>query len=652
LKKFVKALFAIQLAMLISASVTAQFQPTMVTRSQEKTIVDGKIYYIHTVLKGQTAYSISKAYEVTLDEIRIANPGIDILQLSEGLAIRIPDSKLRQAVAYPQNKEDFIAHVVKRKDTVYSIAKKYRIDEALIYQFNPWAREGIKPDQTLWIPHDKSLPASISEQPASDQYYFYTVKEKDTLYSIAKSYGVDMDLLIQTNPDLRYGLKPGQVLKIRKQAATPEEAESDTLPLISGACQPPSQPPVYNIALMLPLYAGFNYEELVTPDSMIEEGTYVPQQRQQGLRGRNFAEFYEGFLLALDSLKRSGLSVNLRVYDTERDTLRVKKFLKDIAPVHPDLIIGPVFTEDVRISGRLAMFQDFQLISPLSTRAALVNNNPNLVQVIPPRQAESYAMANYLKQFKKGRIILLRGMDSTSMSNSWRFKKYITENMPVDESGKPLHFHDYRLNDSLFNALGKVLSKEEENLVVVFSDNEAMVSILVSRLIQRSSTFPVVLFGMPSWQSWTNIDLTFFHSLQLHIITPFYTDYDSPAVKRFINKSRSLYGYEPFEISPLGYSFSMLGYDIGSYFLSALKQYGRNFATCINDVSADKLLSEYHFGKTAGGGYMNTSFSVLKYENDFTIEKVAVVKGEPVTTEIIIPPVTPNDTIPATLPLP
>ena len=265
---------------------------------------------------------------------------------------------------------------------------------------------------------------------------------------------------------------------------------------------------------------------------------------------------------------------------------------RELSQIQPDLIIGPVYAEDVRIAGRFARFQETQLVSPLSSRPSLVERNTNIIQVSPSRQSESYAMANYLHGIKKGRIILIRGSDSISMQNSWKFKRYLLEHMPMDETGKPLYFKDYKLNDSLNTNLGKILSKEEENLLIVFSDNEPEVNFLVTRLIQRASLYPVILFGMPSWQSWTNVDLTFLHNLQLHLIIPFYTDFTDPGIKNFLFKSRLKYGYEPYEIFSLGYNFSMLGYDIGFYFLSALKQFGKNFMPCIDQVQADQLLTK------------------------------------------------------------
>jgi ABC-type branched-subunit amino acid transport system substrate-binding protein len=216
------------------------------------------------------------------------------------------------------------------------------------------------------------------------------------------------------------------------------------------------------------------------------------------------------------------------------------------------------------------------------------------------------------------------------MQNSWRFRNYLMADMPVDESGNPLQFEEFDLTDDLAQ-IWNLLSKEEENLLVVFSDSEPEVNSLVTRLIQRISLYPVILFGMPSWQSWTNIDLTFFHNLQLHLVTPFYTDFSSPRVKNFLSKSRGHYGYEPYEKSPSGYNFSMLGYDIGFYFMSALKQFGKNFSPCIDQVQAEQLLTRYHFVKTGTGGYVNNSYNLIRYRNDFTVEKTGIINGEPLS---------------------
>ncbi len=613
--------------LLFTCPAFTQFQPTPVVKSNEKTIVNGKIFYIHTVQKGQTLYSISKAYEVTQEQIKNANPQIDVVNLVEGLAIRIPASPVnKEAPAYPSNREDFYAHEVKRKETVYSISRKYHVDTDVIYYYNPWAKDGIKQDQTLWIPKKDDMRDISQEARKDDAYYYYTVKQKDTLYSIARAYGVEISDIINANPALRDGLKPDMTIVIPK---IPLPGASDTLVTelsTEPSCIAPSDPGhTFNVVVMLPFFAS-GIEEINLPsDSISDEVATTAQLRDRSLRGKPFAEMYEGFLLAVDSIKKTGLSVNLHVFDTERDTNKIRRILRDVAQMQPDIIIGPVFAEDVRIAARYAQFSNTALVSPLSTRSTLLNGNSNLIQVFPSRENESYALANHLRQYKTGRIITISGTDPISVRNSKLFRESLLASRPVKENGEPLHFSAHRLNDSLFTRLPEILSKEEENLLIVFSDKEAEVNSLVTRLIQRTSLYPVRLFGMPSWQGWTNIDLTFLHNLNLTLISPFYTDFSDKRIKNYLKKSRNMYGYEPYEVLSSGYNFSMYGFDLGIYFLSALKQYGRNFVPCIDQLNSTQLLTRYNFVRTPSGGYVNNNFCIIRYLPDFTIERTGMV---------------------------
>jgi LysM repeat protein/ABC-type branched-subunit amino acid transport system substrate-binding protein len=599
--------------------LSAQMQPVEVKRSQEKTIVHGKVYYIHTIQKGQTLYSISRAYEVSQEEIIRENPGTDPAALKEGQALRIPAAGGSQSIAYPQNQEDFIDHKVKKGQTVYSLSKKYEVDEDVIYRYNPWARDGIQPGQTIWIPKPKKVQISTAEE--INGFRYHTVKEHETLYSISVIYGLSVSDLIDNNDILRDGLKAGQVLKI---PAAPEKIKElvrvDTVPA-GNPCIPSSDDQVkYNVALLLPFFSQMINEEIgAQADTMAEEGTYVPSLRQQGLRGKSFAEFYEGFLLAVDSLKSTVFSVNLHIYDTERDTTKAKRILRELSLIQPDLIIGPVWSEEVRIAGRMAKYNGISLVSPLSSRTSLVGQNDRIIQVIPSKEAEYRSLANYISRLKKGHLFLLRGSDSASVRGAWLFRKYLQEQVPLDENNTPLVFHNYKLNDSLLTNISKVLTQYDDNIVIVFSESEPDVSRLMTKLYMMSSLYPITVYGMPSWQLWKTIELNYFHHLRLHLISPFYIDYNNAEVKGFLEKCRKVYGYEPYETSASGYNFCMLGYDVGYYFLSALRQYGKDFQQCLGSMEPHLLLSPYRFAREGQGGYINQGFNMIRYNPDFTI---------------------------------
>jgi len=599
--------------------VSAQMQPVEVKRTQEKTIVNGKVFYIHTILKGQTLYSISKAYEVSQDDILRENPGTDPAALKEGQALRIPAAGSKQEIAYPQNKEDFIEHRVRRSQTVYSLAKKYDVEEDVIYRYNPWARDGIQPGQTIWIPKPKKVQVSSDQE--MNGFRYHTVKEQETLYSISFVYGLSISDIVDNNEFLRDGLKAGQVLKIPAVTDKSKElVQVDSAPAAIPCIPLSDDQEMYNVALLLPFFSQMINEEIVTPtDTIAEEGTYVPLQRQQGIRGKSFAEFYEGFLLAVDSMKNTGFSINLHIYDTERDTIKTKRIVRDLSLIQPDLIIGPVWSEDVRIAGRLAKYNEVNLVSPLSSRTSLVGENARIIQVIPSKEAECKSLASYISHLNKGHLYIFQGTDSVSIRGASLLRKYLQEQMPLDEKYIPLVLQYYKLNDSLLTNISRVLTQQDENIVIVFSESEPDVSRLMTKLYMMSSLYPIVVYGMPSWQLWKTIELNYFHHLQLHLISPFYIDYNNTEVKQFLEKCRKTYGYEPYETSSLGYNFCMLGYDVGFYFLSALRQYGKDFQQCMGNMETHLLLSPYQFTQEGLGGYINQGFNMIRYNPDFTI---------------------------------
>jgi LysM repeat protein len=620
--------------------VSGQFQPAEVTKSTEKVLIQGCYYFIHTVRKGQTFYSICKAYGVSQEIVLQNNPGINPDALSEGQALRIPD--IAQEVVTdsreekPKEDKRFYYHTVKPGQTVYFLSRKYDVPEAWIYQFNPEAREKISAGQVIIIPKKKSFESILASADTSE-FWYYTVKEMDTLYSLSKQFGVSVATIINENPQLQDGLKAGTVIKIRKQAALEADTlTSDSTKLIipETICyEEPVKKRELKVALLLPFFSDLSFEEpMESSESDNYEISENPVKMQQLSIGRSFFEFYEGFLLALDSLKKTGSLVKLYVYDTKRDTLKTLKIISELYSIQPDLIIGPVFSDEVKLVGQFARNQGINLISPLSTRSELIMENPNIVQVVPPEETEYKLFAQYLSKYKNNPVILFRDDDSVSLKQTWKLKKELLAYFENDSLWNPLNLRDYKINDSTIRKLGKILKHDADNIIIIASDKEPDVSELIGKLFLFSRVYKLTIFGMPAWQVWKRVDINYFHIMQMQYYTPFYIDYNNKLVRDFIRKCRNMYGFEPYEVTTKGYNFSMLGYDIGFYFISALEKYGRNFTPCLNSTGISSLLTPFCFVKT-GEGYSNQTIRIIKYNSDFTVEIAEDLKPDTTVKE-------------------
>ena len=112
-------------------------------------------------------------------------------------------------------------HKVKKKETLYGVAKKYGITQDDIIRFNPSAKDGLKTNQILFFPVDAFANKhagdnSHESQPSTQKVaaVTHTVEKGETLYGLSRLYGISIDAIKQANPIVADGLKVGQVITI------------------------------------------------------------------------------------------------------------------------------------------------------------------------------------------------------------------------------------------------------------------------------------------------------------------------------------------------------------------------------------------------------------------------------------------------------
>ena len=122
------------------------------------------------------------------------------------------------------SQEKNTTHKVVKGETIAQIAQKYNVTPYDIYQLNPDAQSGLKPNSVLLIPKKGN-----TKKPNS-KVITHKVEPKETLFGIEKKYGVSDEALKNANPDLeKLGLQIGQTLVIPSNAvakttvSTPEK---------------------------------------------------------------------------------------------------------------------------------------------------------------------------------------------------------------------------------------------------------------------------------------------------------------------------------------------------------------------------------------------------------------------------------------------
>jgi LysM repeat protein len=629
--------------------VNAQEQPYTVHRSEDKIILEGKVYYIHIVKEKETLYGISRAYNVSQKVIAAENPDV-FAGLQVGMVLKIPSEPVVDESSETRQTEEYFNHVVQEGETLYFLSRKYGIDVLEIEKANPQVSiTELQVSQVLKIPKRRE-PSPAQNMFTTDSFVYHYVKAGETLYSLSLYYDVSIEEIKELNPELRWGeLQYDEYIKIPRRADSHTEVtdfpadsllidtmlrDIDTLgiPFWSEVrwrrIRPEPIRGTIHVAMLLPLdlYWDVEADTLDLPE-MDEEGILRKEEdgRKDMINPRiiGYLEFYEGALLAIDELRGKGYSVNLYVFDTERSTQRTREILRKWEMEEMDLIIGPVNFWNLEIVADYARRHQIPMVSPFSSDPEIARYNPYIFQVTPSYDVEFKSWAEYISDYYDKTIIVVHDGDSTQYQKVQFLKDEIFKKIEEKADLEDVIFKEVVMNDSVYVDMSHVLTHDGENLVIVPSENEAYVSNVISPLYYLLDDYRIEVAGMPQWNKFRNIDLEYFHKLKMSYFTSFYVDYDKPEMKDFIRKFREIYYTEPYRVSPRGYNLSVYGYDLLSAFVTAIGEYGGHIIYFAGELESNPILGPYKFERINDfGGHINAYISIIKYSPDLNIRQV------------------------------
>jgi LysM repeat protein len=636
-----------------SSFLRAQEPDFKVNRSENKIILEGHVYYIHIVREKETLYGIGRAYNVTEKVIASENPDV-FVGLRPGMVLKIPAEPVVSDVVEIKDTEEFFYHVVKKGETPYFLSRKYGINVEEIENFNPEIKYStLQINQVLKIPKRKKKEEE--EKFSGDDYIYHYVKTGETLYRLSEIYDVSIEKIKELNPELRWGdlkydeyiriPRPQDSLRVDESVAMIDSLHVDSvfgdsviivvdttgIPFWSEIefeyIRPEPIPGSIKIAMLLPF--NLHQDELmdtIQVDSLAEELPIHEEEEEEKIvnpRMIPYLEFYQGAILALDSLKRKGYSITLTTFDTERSRTRTLEILRKREMQDMDLIIGPANFWNLEVVANFAKEHRIPLVSPFSSNDQIVKYNPWVFQLTPFHQIEYRSWAEYLSDNYDKTMILVHNGDSLEYPNIEYLKNEIFSRISEKADLEDVIFKTVIFNDSVVVDMEHVLNKEGENIVIIPSDNEAYVSTVISPLYYLLGEYDIEISGMPQWSTFDDIDLEYFHNLQTSYYTSFYIDYKKEELMDFIGKFRKEFRTEPYKIRPRGYNLSVYSYDIMNYFVPAVAEYGRNLIYYAESLESNPILGPYEFRRINDfGGHVNSYIGIIRFHPDLNIEKV------------------------------
>ncbi len=493
----------------------------------------------------------------------------------------------------------YILHTVQKKETLYSISKRYECTQEEVLASNKEITGIIKrgmilkiPDHTYQKPHAAKIDGS--------RFMQHLVVSGDNYYQLKLKYGTEEEELLKYNPDLREGLKAGMTILIPKKSGKeiilPQIPEKDSPKEFSAPAKSQGPGKTWNVGLFLPISS-------VVADSL-----------KTSSRTPSFLAFYQGALMAAEYLSKVGTKVKLYVYDTEKLASTIETVVRKPEFLSFDLLIGPVYPDMQNLVSELSAKNRIPMVSPLVPDDKLGKTNPCYFEINPVRRIRMEATANYImKQFPKDKIIFLEDENGSSET------KLIHEQLN-NKSVSNSQLQSYNLWAKGLEGLETLMQAEKPNILVMAEMNEVKVSIAMNRLALLSKRFPIILVGVQEFTRMQSIEIENLHGVNLHILTTSFVDYSRPDVLTFVENFKAEFGTEPS-------LFAFQGFDVTTCFLQSLQRTGNLTRGMPADCNSGLLHAAYHFTKVSDfGGYTNDSFTVVEYTNTFEVKSLGIIQ--------------------------
>ncbi|MEW7292688.1 LysM peptidoglycan-binding domain-containing protein [Aquimarina sp. 2304DJ70-9] len=649
-------------------------------------------YKTHIVEKGDTVYSLSKEYGITTEAIYILNPeavnGINIGQILnvgkvekkdptsiDGVSEEGKDSVLDslKATSDERNVIRFITHKVKRKETLYGIAKKYKITVEDIKKHNKRLySEQIKKKDKVRIPFYADGPAikdavkdtAVTRLTTTTQY---SIKPKDTRYAIARRHGITIGELERLNPNMDTDLPVGMQIIVPTSVFVPlgQQAIEDGLELY----QVPPKETIYNILRVTGISSDslfkmnpyliqeglkegmvlkvpkmnrtvdtiavpkisktglvdlqsmlYNFKPkkiaVMLPFSLDTLNLNARQQTEEYLKNKQSLrislDLYSGVLIAIDSARTKGITTELNVFDTQKN--KNKNHIKDLIDQNnfdtTDAVIGPLYQSNLETVAEELKKYNTPVFSPASRKESTMYDN--FFQTRPSNVMLQDRILSFVEKDSTDKniiIIVQQGKKHEEIKNKL-IAKFPEAKVAQIEEGN--YLYEVRLN--------KVLDNKRPNWVFLESNDVAMISNVIPLLNAKSESHKITLFTTDKNNAFDDDNIKNEHLSKLHLHYPSMNkefndaneDKDEKKISPFVMRYRKEYGVNPS-------NWAVRGFDITYDILMRLGTADDLYHAVSFEGTTEYVESKFNYDKKVLGGYHNQAAYLIKFDDDLKL---------------------------------
>lgn len=545
-------------------------------KAYPKIVKNGVEFYEYVVRQSEGLWAISQRFGVSQAEIHKHNPEIKASNgLKVGQRLIIPVKReIFQTDSTKKEETSFRKHIVQRKQTLYAISKIYKVNIADLISCNNLQGSEIKEGQELLIPQNRVILENVVE-PLVDTITFieHEVKRKETLFSISRLYGVDINDITQYNT-IKESLPKGMILKIPRKKEV-KKISTDTLVLENK-----------KDSLM----------EKRDSLSSFKIGILLPFRLSEKKSNDRFLDFYKGCLLALNNAKEKGISSEVFTFDTESSKATMLEILEEGSLKQVDLIIGPAYAEIIPLVADFAKKNKIYTVIPFSSNVEDIEQNPYLIQVNPSHTMQTDLVVADLVKKNRSKLFVLGKVPTNEKDRGQSFAK----KLEIELVKNHVPYESIDIEEANIDSVLE-LTAGTPTLFLLASENKDKVAPFV-RLLSSIKPKNVEIIGFEKW------------GIELFLSTTLPIQYSSLFLDQ---KNLSTEAYNAQFLNQFGTPVSseiprydMLGFDITQYMLQMLLINRENPTEGFGTVEVDYIQSEFKFKPIENGGWINQNFYI------------------------------------------
>lgn len=590
----------------------------------------------HTAKPKETLYSISRDYNVNVEDLKVLNADALKNGLKIGQVIEIPDSDKtptakddREPVTVPESKpvvekpaDKATYHIVEPKETKFGIAKKYGMTVAELEQKNPQIVSNLPVGYKLVINGSAPKPETVKPKAEAPKaavekpkpvvkevvqepvvqtetthvtkktgYANYEVKPKETLYSLSQAFGITQEELIGLNPTLKDGVKVGMILKVpgKGSMVIVPASNGKYVDLTKNISKAKKQ-----LILLLPFNAAKIQEDTLKTAAMrLKKDAFLNMT----------LDFYSGALMAIDSAKTLGLNIDVKIYDSQesKSSSNVVNIVNNNDLKSANAIIGPFYQQYVEKVAEMLNESNVPVISPLSKEIG--KSFSNLYQAMPSSELAKSAMFDFMLA-KGGNIIVVS--DPKRLAN----KDFISKKYPAAK------FSGLTDNGALdVENLKSLLVKGKINYVVLDSERTGMILGTTNALLNEIANFQIQLAIIEPNETLDFEEISMKRLTILRMLYPSQTrDNDSPQAAIFEKDYRAINKIFPSQ-------YATRGFDITFDTMLRLAQ-DKTFEVSANEDKSEQVEGKFEYVKKDSEGYVNKGIYIMEYQEDLSVKQV------------------------------